>query len=181
MGTRVIVRGKVVWEDKESVRERKRALARWKERCDAADGIGVPIEPPPPVPGIAPKTTDALWRDESTRVEFRVVDRLNIAEGWATAETVARWFTIKLRTVHHLARNGLLAAAIERGLPTQRYRVLDVLKVREEIERLRQRAIARASLPVTALPPPAQDSAPAAMTGEDIVKEMRITKGRRKK
>ena len=69
---------------------------------------------------------------------YRVVNVLRVEEGWVTALTCAGWFKIQPHTVHHLARIGLLDAAMEVNSPTRRFRVRSVEKVRAEIARLRE-------------------------------------------
>lgn len=107
-----------------------------KSKVVAAAGAFVPLAPLPlPKPAPAQPT---FVQDEGSGVRFRIEPKLSVDLGWVTANTIGRWFDIQPHTVHHLARVGLLDAAMEMGSPTRRFRVLNTTKVRSEIARLRE-------------------------------------------
>lgn len=160
MAGRIIVNGRVVVASpgsREEQRARKNELAAkgWADIYalantePGADAKGkraqgehaiAPLQPLPHPKPVQPVPTFVL--DEGSGVRFRVEPKLSMELGWVTAQTIGRWFDVQPHTVHHLARIGLLDAAMEAGTPTRRFRVLDTAKVRGEIARLRAERLA---------------------------------------
>jgi hypothetical protein len=94
---------------------------------DVDPNTGVRDAPPPrrrPEPG-----TLVTAEDGAT---YRVLKKLNDADGWVPAGVVMAWYGVPHVQVIAWLRRGLLDGAIEAGSPTYRYRVVDAAGCRRE-------------------------------------------------
>jgi len=96
------------------------------ERNDNNPSDGTPIEPDSPD---SPFRVGTPYHDVHEDVWYRVVARLNIAEGWGTAGFwIARWGCF-YGDVLKLVRMGWLDAALEHGSAVKRFRCRDEIRV----------------------------------------------------
>lgn len=97
-----------------------------------------PEDEAPPVEALSP-VLGVPWKDAQDGVTYRVVERLNLADGWVTVATMMRWFGVPRSVVLAWVQNGLVDAAFEQHTPTKRYRIKDPAAVTAEVTKLRSR------------------------------------------
>jgi len=68
---------------------------------------------------------EGVVRDEHDGLSYRLVDRIDPQQGWATCESLMRWFGVDHRVVVAWAQKGLLDCASERSSSVRYYRVLN--------------------------------------------------------
>lgn len=78
-----------------------------------------PEDPQPAAP------LGAIYQDPVDKVNYRVVDHLDLGEGWCTELQLTRHYHVDREVLLDWARRGLVDPVIERGSPTRRYRVRD--------------------------------------------------------
>lgn len=124
MATRVILNGRTAWGNGEWWRHVRQEQATAKrKRADEAFARELEENPPPltvPVdrPGIPRE-------DRHDGLTYRLVAKLDPAEGWVAASTVMAWYGVDYARVVAWVRAGVIDAAMERHSPTRRYRVTD--------------------------------------------------------
>lgn len=96
-------------------------------RVDPVDAQGNLLALPVYTPSKGP-VEGVPWEDDDGTV-YRVVRRLDPAEGWVAASTVMRWYGVRYETVARWVQTGLLDGARTQGSPSKFYRVLDPAKV----------------------------------------------------
>jgi hypothetical protein len=147
MATRVVVKGRVYWQDQEARQAQKLARAHVKAvpldrdkrpLCQCSTGrvceIHVQRKRTPPFRAGVP------WTDEYEHVTYRVLPHLDPREGWVSSEFLqARWF-VTHKEILQLARHGLIDAALAENSQVRRYRA------RDEAAVLRSDPVLRAAL-----------------------------------
>lgn len=66
----------------------------------------------------------SIYVDPRSGIAYEMKDRLDPKE-WVTADTLMRWYSASFTQVVAWVNHGRIAAAMERGSPTKRYRVRD--------------------------------------------------------
>ena len=89
--------------------------------------VDVAPEPMTYTPGLEARP-GVPWKDEDGTV-YRVVSKINAAEGWVIAETIMGWYKVPYEVVALWVQKGLLDGVREAASPTKVYRVLDPTKV----------------------------------------------------
>lgn len=67
---------------------------------------------------------ESVFIDPKSGLAYEMKDRLDPRE-WVTADVVMGWYSASFEMVVAWVTHGRLSAAMERGSPTKRYRVLD--------------------------------------------------------
>lgn len=121
MPSRVVIRGRAAYQ----TRDWRAAHVRPAPRDVDADGVtlpGAPVVGPPRPPSLR---AGYPYRDPETDLVFRVVERLDPAEGWGTADFWCRRFRVDFDKLAEWVQLGWVDAAVEAGSPTRRYRPRD--------------------------------------------------------
>jgi hypothetical protein len=93
------------------------------------DGTPIPADSPD-----SPFRAGEPYHDEAEDVVYRIVSRINVAEGWGTASFwMQRWHCYYVDLLGFV-RKGWLDAAIEEGSAVKRFRCRDELRVRAELD-----------------------------------------------
>lgn len=138
MPTRMVVRGRVAWQDPEARRllvlhqKTAQAVPRDRERkplCGCMPAVngapGVVCEVHRQRRRLAPFRAGVPYVDELEQVTYRVVSNLNPLEGWAPADFFQQRWLIGRKELLQLARGGLIDAAMVEGSQVQHFRVRD--------------------------------------------------------
>jgi hypothetical protein len=132
MATRVILGGRTAWGNGEWWRHTRQAQATARrKRADEAFRQELEDNPPPlTVPAV--EQPGVPREDRHDGLTYRLVARLDPAEGWVAASTVMAWYGVDYARVVAWVRAGMLDAAMERHSPTRRYRVTDPVRCAAE-------------------------------------------------
>ncbi len=96
------------------------------ERSDGLPCDGTPIPPDSPD---SPFRVGAPYYDEHEDIHYRVLQRINVAEGWGTAAFWLKRWGCYFPELLKLVRMGWLDAAFEAGSAVKRYRCRDEVRV----------------------------------------------------
>jgi len=103
-----------------------RALAANTRRDNLpCDGTPIPFDSPD-----SPYRAGEPYFDETEDVVYRIVSKINIAEGWGTADFWIRRWACYYIDLLSFVRKGWLDAAIEEGSAVKRFRCRDEHRVR---------------------------------------------------
>jgi hypothetical protein len=130
MSTRLIVNGRTVFATADYLRDQKLQRRFAKSRKAEIEEIieQQNKEPEPvatPVRRRSPFLPGQPFHCPADKVVYRIIARLNPAEGWVTGGVVMGWYGVDYPKVLEWVKRGLLDAAMEQGSPTKRFRVLD--------------------------------------------------------
>jgi hypothetical protein len=125
MSSRVFDRGRVLYASPD--------YAQYKPMPRSLDRGGNPIDqaPIPMDSAGSPQRQGIPYRDPEDGLVYRIIDRLNIQEGWGTAGFWMKRYTVAWDVIVLWVERGWLEAAMERGSPTKRYRCRDERKLLE--------------------------------------------------
>jgi len=123
--------------------ESKAGAANLRRDGQPCDGTPIPADSPD-----SPFRAGEPYEDEAEDVVYRVVSRLNIAEGWGTAAFWVRRWSCSYVDLLSYVRMGWVDAAIEEGSSVKRFRCRDELRVRAALAPiLAERATRREAMP----------------------------------
>jgi hypothetical protein len=137
VGARILIHGRVAWQS-------PGLRPRHTVRVDPVDAYGNPVgaaSAPVYKPSL-PERPGVPWTDEDGTV-YRVVTKLDAAEGWVGAETVMGWYGVGYDDVARWVREGVLDGAMEAGSPSKRFRVRDPHRLYDALTVAREREAAR--------------------------------------
>jgi len=100
------------------------------KRPDGLPCDGTPIPPDSPDSGFR---AGVPYEDDAEDVVYRIVARLNVAEGWGTGAFWMQRWGCYYADILAFVRKGWLDAAIEEGSSVKRFRCRDELRVRAEL------------------------------------------------
>lgn len=93
------------------------------------DGTPVSSQPIAPDSPASPFRQGVPYRDKDDGLVYRIVDKINVAEGWGTAAFWIARYSCTWKELIIFVEKGWLDAAIEAGSPTKRYRCRDEQKI----------------------------------------------------
>lgn len=152
MSARIVVRGRTQAASRDWRPARKPVVIDWS---------AVPVLPDTPPP-VFDRGAGGAWRCPDTGIVYRVVDNIRLADGWCTAEQLARHYKCALDTVFELVRRGLIDAVMEgtapptvlaRMAPTalvRRYRIRSPVEAKQAVLALRRAPPPKKKQPATA-------------------------------
>ena len=73
---------------------------------------------------VAERANAAVYIDPKSGLAYQIKEKLDPKE-WVTADILMGWYSASFPMVVSWVNHGRVAAAMERGSPTKRYRVLD--------------------------------------------------------
>lgn len=125
MSTRVISRGRQIYASRDYRPPRSTPLDLNKDG-EPINTHAIPAHSPESpfragVPYIDP--------EDEFKLVYRIVQKLDLAEGWGTADFWMRRYHVEFKTLAEWVARGWMDAAIEQGSPTKRYRCRDESKL----------------------------------------------------
>jgi hypothetical protein len=113
---------------------------------DWGDGRQVfsPTQPtpefPPEWPGV--QVIGRPFWDDADKLNYKMVYKLNLEDGWCTADQLLKFYSISYKELLYWARSGIVDPAMQYGSPTKRYRVLSPARANARLKELNQRRYA---------------------------------------
>lgn len=120
MPSRIVIRGQTTYSTRgwDAARPARQVIP--KNRA----GEIISLEPIPPRSPDSPFRAGVPFHDPDDDLTYRVLDYINVAEGWGTSTFWCRRWHCSFKQLMELARRGWLDAAID-GARTKRYRCRD--------------------------------------------------------